>query len=510
MKFLRADTQVIVPVGPAVSISDGFTMVDTSLDISTADAASLIKRNNATAVDISGNTWAAYATPAVHGMYKLTLTAGNLDTEGELTVVIEDVSLALPIREDFMVVNANVYDALFAAATTDYLQVDAFQLAGGAIPTPNTTGVPDVNVTEMNDSAADAVSLAALGAGLVLTSAVIETVTSQTQLVIPATADAVQNDAYNGCIAVLIDADDANNKSFSLITDYVASTRTVTLANAPTFTVTTADTITILAGATASSVWDRVLDGNTHNIANSAGKRLRTVDAAFVVHQGTADGSGGGNNTIDLETGAASTTDNIYNGDRIIIVGGTGVGEHGIVVAYDGTTNQRCTMSQDWVIQPDSTSEYEIVPADVDVESWANTTVPVPNTAGVPDVNVQEWKDETVPAPAATGVPDVNVTHLNDSATAAAKLALGARTTITGTVDAGASNTACAITYTNVDTSPAANDTLIGRTIIFLDATSNAAEATDITDYVLSTRTVTYTALAGGTAPNSGSIAVIL
>jgi len=59
------------------------------------------------------------------GWYNLTLTAGNVDTEGMLTVVIQDSSVCLPVFDRFMIVNANVYDSLYAAAATDYLQVDA-------------------------------------------------------------------------------------------------------------------------------------------------------------------------------------------------------------------------------------------------------------------------------------------------------------------------------------------------------------------------------------------------
>jgi hypothetical protein len=120
MQFLKADTTTTVRIGPAVDISDGYTCLAT-LDISTADYA-YISEHGGTETDISGNTWAAVA--SVTGWYDLTLTAAQLDTEGPLTVMIYDVSLCLPIFKEFMVVNANVYDSLFAAAATDYLKAD--------------------------------------------------------------------------------------------------------------------------------------------------------------------------------------------------------------------------------------------------------------------------------------------------------------------------------------------------------------------------------------------------
>lgn len=212
--------------------------------------------------------------------------------------------------------------------------------------------------------------LAPLLNAFILTSATIETVTSQTALVIPATADATDDDAYIGALAVLIDGSDPNQKSYRLVIDYDAGTRTVTLSAAPDFTVTTADTLTILATASATTVWDRILTGNTHNITNSAGKRLRAIDAAFEVHSGTAQ-AGSTSTTIKFDTGA-SVTDNIYRGDRVIIVGGTGAEEHGIVVSYVGSTRV-ATMAETWVITPDNTSEFVIVPATVDVETIQHT-----------------------------------------------------------------------------------------------------------------------------------------
>jgi hypothetical protein len=125
--YLKADTEIKVPIGPVVAIGDGFTPV-TNLDISTADEAEIMKHDAAAVLDISGYTWAAIG--SADGYYNLTIAAGALDTEGRLTVLVNDDSLCLPVRSDFMVVNANVYDSMFAAATTDYLQVDTLQVEG--------------------------------------------------------------------------------------------------------------------------------------------------------------------------------------------------------------------------------------------------------------------------------------------------------------------------------------------------------------------------------------------
>jgi len=119
-------------------------------------------------------------------------------------------------------------------------------------------------------------------------------------------------------------------------------------------------------------VWDEALTGGTHNVTNSAGKRLRQIDAAFEVHSGTAQAGTAG--TITLDTGADGTNNDIYRGDRCVIVGGTGIGEHGLIVSYVASTRV-ATMSETWVVTPDATSEFILVPADVDIETWNHTKV---------------------------------------------------------------------------------------------------------------------------------------
>jgi hypothetical protein len=114
MQILKADTEVKVRIGPFVDKIDGLTP-ETGITVSGADEAELLKHNGAATVDISSNTWATITN--CDGWYDLTLTAGNLDTEGLLTVIVQDDSICLPVFSHFMVVNANVYDSLFAGST---------------------------------------------------------------------------------------------------------------------------------------------------------------------------------------------------------------------------------------------------------------------------------------------------------------------------------------------------------------------------------------------------------
>lgn len=140
MQYLKADTITEVTIGPAVAVGDGFTPV-TNLVGSTADEFEIIKHGATTTTTIAG-TLAAIT--GADGYYALDLSATDTNTEGRLTLLINDDSLILPLRHEFMVVNANVFDSLFAAATTDYLQVDTIQVGGttqtaGDIPALVTT-----------------------------------------------------------------------------------------------------------------------------------------------------------------------------------------------------------------------------------------------------------------------------------------------------------------------------------------------------------------------------------
>ena len=138
-------------------------------------------------------------------------------------------------------------------------------------------------------------------------------------------------------------------------------------------------------GTLVDLLWDEALTGGTHNVSNSSGKRLRQIEAAFVVDSGTAQA--GTATTITLAA-TASTTDNIYRGDRIIITENTGVGEHGIVVSYVGSTRV-ATMAETWVTTPDNTSVYEVQPASVDVETWQHAVVDADNLHTVEEVGIE-------------------------------------------------------------------------------------------------------------------------
>ena len=76
------------------------------------------------------------------------------------------------------------------------------------------------------------------------------------------------------------------------------------------------------------------------------------------VNEGVAQG--GGASTITLNA-LASSVDDVYIDQVVFIVAGTGADQAGVVTAYDGGTSV-ATVEHAWVIEPDNTSIYAMLP----------------------------------------------------------------------------------------------------------------------------------------------------
>jgi len=109
----------------------------------------------------------------------------------------------------------------------------------------------------------------------------------------------------------------------------------------------------------ADAVWDEVISKATHNVAQSAAKRIRQLENIHIVHEGTAQGPGTGDNTIVLE-GTAHANDSWYAEDWLVLVENTGAGQMRHIDEYDGTTKE-LVLGEDWRIKPDNTTDYIIV-----------------------------------------------------------------------------------------------------------------------------------------------------
>ena len=120
MQELRANTQVIVTVGPFVDVGDGFTP-QTDIALS-GNEAELIKHGSTSVVSISGATWAAVTD--CRGYYSLTLTTSHTNTEGLLVVVVQDDSDCLPVKAEYMVLAEAAWDSKYVAKDTGFMDVN--------------------------------------------------------------------------------------------------------------------------------------------------------------------------------------------------------------------------------------------------------------------------------------------------------------------------------------------------------------------------------------------------
>lgn len=143
MFWVRNGSTDKIVLGPIVSISDAITPV-TTLALSTADEAELIKHNASAVTDISGRTFAAITN--ADGYYNYTPAAGDFDTNGRCTILINDDSLILPYRIDFMILPTQVYDSF--VADSDKIQVDVAQWNNTNVATPDTAGYPKTTIKD--------------------------------------------------------------------------------------------------------------------------------------------------------------------------------------------------------------------------------------------------------------------------------------------------------------------------------------------------------------------------
>jgi hypothetical protein len=130
VKILKQSTEVVISFGPFLDKGDGVTLEDglvSALDNATTGIM-LSKNGGALAVRHATVTATTYD---AHGCYLVTLDSTDTGTLGRLRVIYTDAATCLPVWEDFLVVPANVFDAL---CSTDKLQVDVQEWKGSEAP----------------------------------------------------------------------------------------------------------------------------------------------------------------------------------------------------------------------------------------------------------------------------------------------------------------------------------------------------------------------------------------
>lgn len=114
-QILKQSTAVDVLIGPFLDLTDGSTA-------ESAESPSVKLSKNGQALASKNDI-----TTPVHdadGYYNCELDATDTNTVGTLILTVAASANALPVRHEFQVVAANVYDSLYAAGGTDILQVE--------------------------------------------------------------------------------------------------------------------------------------------------------------------------------------------------------------------------------------------------------------------------------------------------------------------------------------------------------------------------------------------------
>jgi hypothetical protein len=149
MQLLKQSTSATVKAGPFVDDADGKT-AETGLTIAQAD---IRLSKNGGAFAQTNN--ASGATHDENGYYGIPLDATDTGTLGRLTLTVSE-SGALPVRHEYMVLPANVYDSLVGGSDT--LEADAVAISGDSTAADNLEAAADgtgydlggIDVSELN------------------------------------------------------------------------------------------------------------------------------------------------------------------------------------------------------------------------------------------------------------------------------------------------------------------------------------------------------------------------
>lgn len=130
MKFLKQSTACTILFGVFVDKTDGVTLKTDSTTITDIDHAStgiFLSKNGGTAAVRHATVTAS--TAEAYGKMKVTLDTTDTNTCGRLDILYAKAATYLPVEDHYMVLPANVYDALMG---TDLLDISLTQVNGTA------------------------------------------------------------------------------------------------------------------------------------------------------------------------------------------------------------------------------------------------------------------------------------------------------------------------------------------------------------------------------------------
>lgn len=199
-RLLRQSTAVTKTIGPFDNPVDGNT-AEEAIDAATADLVEVWKQGDVAPTDISATTT---LTHRAGGVYTITFAPGDVDTTGDLVLVVRDDSEMLYYREVFTVVPATVYDSLISG--TDALPVDAGSVDLNADQSGVTIGALSGHTPQTGDSYArlGAPAGASLSADLAAVDARTILILQDTGTTLPSLISAISGGGGAGTTVVVV------------------------------------------------------------------------------------------------------------------------------------------------------------------------------------------------------------------------------------------------------------------------------------------------------------------
>lgn len=272
------------------------------------------------------------------------------------------------------------------------------------------------------------------------------------------------------------------------------------------------------AAAIADAVWDEALSG--HQTAGTAGRNLTL--SGTILSETTLTGTP---TTTVVRLTAGSSTDDFYNDMELYFITGNAAGLSRIITDYDGT-NRDVTFDEALPVTPSASDAVVVktnhkhsrsqiatsVRTEMDSNStqltaivadtnelqtdWANggrldnvlDARARQTSVDTIDTNVQDIQTR-LPAALVSGRMSSDTEAISGSTTAADKLEASAETIVTG----AATSTTLSTTQMSTNLTEATDDHYNGRILIWTSGVLQN-QATDITDYNGTTKTLTYTA----------------
>lgn len=154
-----------------------------------------------------------------------------------------------------------------------------------------------------------------------------------------------------------------------------------TLTNLPAITanwLTAAGLATDAVDEIVDAVWDELLTVATHNVATSAGRRLRQVSS--IISEGATVNDAGATTTTFITT-LTSAVDDFYNDELLIFTSGALIGQARPILDYNGTT-KAVTLSEALTSAPADGVSFDVQATHIHPTSQIASAVWQDTTAG--------------------------------------------------------------------------------------------------------------------------------